>query len=425
MPYKPLKGIPTPEHPDNPFEQANAHFAAGQLGERIRPQVDTYADAVKMPRRRFLRTACGLAASMLAVNEATSMRIFQVAEAEAADPDAASERNAPAAGKEFIVDAHAHVCWRRDGFIVGENTAERGMRFVNLIDGLGKSLGLPGGIRDMTVDNFGKLVFEQSDTAVAIVNPFGFREDYGGKDMMPLDELADLRDRWPERVLLLGGGLSPNQGLGETLDRLDHFVEDYKISGLKLYTFDATPKKGWWFDDEKLAYPIWERCRKLGLKNIGCHKGLPFSHFSARYAHCMDMDQAAEDFPDLNWMVFHSAYPYVTELSSMGSAYKGPRHNLYCEVGSTFAVLVSNQPLNCAHLLGTLLRDLGPDYVMWGTDSMLWGSPQWQIEAFRRFQIPDELVEGYGYPQLTPEIKAKVLGQNAARLWNLDSSRLG
>ena len=50
---------------------------------------------------------------------------------------------------------------------------------------------------------------------------------------------------------------------------------------------------------------------------------------------------------------------------------------------------------------------------------MLWGGPQWQIEAFRRFRIPDELVEGYGYPQLTPEVKKKILGGNATRVWNI------
>ena len=69
------------------------------------------------------------------------------------------------------------------------------------------------------------------------------------------------------------------------------------------------------------------------------------------------------------------------------------------------------------------LRDLGPDYVMWGTDSILWGNPQWQIEAFRKFQIPDQLVEGHGYPKLTPEVKAKVFGLNAARIWNLPVPR--
>ncbi|HBZ18832.1 MAG TPA: hypothetical protein DEO41_05480, partial [Betaproteobacteria bacterium] len=70
-----------------------------------------------------------------------------------------------------------------------------------------------------------------------------------------------------------------------------------------------------------------------------------------------------------------------------------------------------------------LLRDIGPDYVLWGTDSLLWGNPQWQIEAFRNFQIPDELVEGHGYPKITPEIRRKVLGENAARIWNIDKQK--
>ena len=69
------------------------------------------------------------------------------------------------------------------------------------------------------------------------------------------------------------------------------------------------------------------------------------------------------------------------------------------------------------------LRDIGPDYVMWGTDSLLWGNPQWQIDAFRKFQIPDELVEGYGYPKITPEIRRKVFGENAGRIWNIDKQK--
>ena len=73
-------------------------------------------------------------------------------------------------------------------------------------------------------------------------------------------------------------------------------------------------------------------------------------------------------------------------------------------------------------MLGTLLRDLGTDYVMWGTDSLLWGNPQWQIEAFRKFQIPDQLVEGHGYPKLTAEIKRKVFGENAARLYGIKTT---
>ncbi|MDH3604817.1 MAG: amidohydrolase [Candidatus Tectomicrobia bacterium] len=220
---------------------------------------------------------------------------------------------------------------------------------------------------------------------------------------------------------MLGGGLTPNQGVQETIDRLTMFVEEYKISGLKLYTFDATPKCGWWFDDEKLAYPIWEACRRLGIKNIGCYKGIPFGQFMARYAHAEDFDAVADDFLDMNWIAYHSAWPYQNELAAL-KMFKPHRKNLFAEFGSTFAVTVTSRPLECAHILGTLLRDMGTDSVLWGTDSLLWGNPQWQIDAFRHFQIPKELVEGYGYPELTDEVKQKVLGNNAAALWGLKTA---
>jgi uncharacterized protein len=146
------------------------------------------------------------------------------------------------AGLDFIFDAHTHICTRKDGYIPGVNTTEKGMWFVQLLDNLGKSQGLPNGTKDMTVENFGKLILEGSDTSVAIFNPFGFREDYGGKDMIPIEEQAEIKTRWPDRSVMLGDGLTPNQDLSETLERLHLFVEQYKISGLKLYTFDSTSR---------------------------------------------------------------------------------------------------------------------------------------------------------------------------------------
>lgn len=410
---------PVPVQTIDPTQQGTTYFTSGHLGAQINDHLDTYAAKARMSRRHFLQSASAMSAAMFAVNSITGMRFFDVQEAEAYEPAAATEkRAAQKANAPFVVDQHNHICWRKDGYVPGVNTSEQGQWFVKLLDDLGKAVGLPNGIRDMNVENFGKLILEQSDTAVAVFNPFGFREDYGGKDMVPIEEQAEIRNRWPDRTIMLGGGLTPNQGVEETLNRLQMFVEDYQIAGLKLYTFDSTPQRGWWFDDEKLAYPLWEQCRKLGIKNIGCHKGLPFGRFMARYAHVEDFDAVVDDFPDLNWIVFHSAWPYQNELAAL-KAFKSHRKNLYCELGSCFAATVTNRPLECAHLLGTLLRDIGPDYVLWGTDALLWGNPQWQIEAFRRFQIPDPLVEGHGYPQLTDEIKRKVLGENAARLWSI------
>ena len=58
--------------------------------------------------------------------------------------------------------------------------------------------------------------------------------------------------------------------------------------------------------------------------------------------------------------------------------------------------------------------------MLWGTDSIWYGSPQDQIQAFRTFQISTEFQERYGYPAITPEIRAKVFGLNAMKPYGID-----
>src|SRR5262249_54810035 len=111
--------------------------------------------------------------------------------------------------------------------------------------------------------------------------------------------------------------------------------------------------------------------------------------------------------------------PWTTELCQMRK--KEPAlKNIYMELGSTFGQLVTYNPTACAHLLGQAIDAFGADHVLWGTDSIWYGTPQWQIEAFRRFQIPDELIEKYNYHALTRDIKAKIFGLNAARVFGID-----
>jgi predicted TIM-barrel fold metal-dependent hydrolase len=94
--------------------------------------------------------------------------------------------------------------------------------------------------------------------------------------------------------------------------------------------------------------------------------------------------------------------------------------NIYMELGSTFGQLVITEPLICAHLLGQILMAFGENHVIWGTDSIWYGTPQWQIEACRRFQIPEPLQETQHYPALTKNLKAKIFGLNAVKLFKVD-----
>jgi hypothetical protein len=69
---------------------------------------------------------------------------------------------------------------------------------------------------------------------------------------------------------------------------------------------------------------------------------------------------------------------------------------------------------------------MGFDHVCWGTDAIWTGAPQWQIEAFRRLEIPEDIRKKYGYVELGPAdgaLKNAVFGDNNARLYNYSRER--
>ncbi|GEM_PF-2081828 len=87
-----------------------------------------------------------------------------------------------------------------------------------------------------------------------------------------------------------------------------------------------------------------------------------------------------------------------------------------------FGFLMLRRPSEAAHVLGKLLLAVGPALILWGTDSVWYGPPPALIDAFRSFVIPEPMQERYGYPALTPEMKAAILGGNAAGLYGVDTA---
>jgi uncharacterized protein len=100
----------------------------------------------------------------------------------------------------------------------------------------------------------------------------------------------------------------------------------------------------------------------------------------------------------------------------------GPNENVYAELGSTWWTIMRDAE-QAAHVLGKLLKYVGEDNVLWGTDSIFYGSPQDQIQALRAFRISEEFQARYGYPALTPRRKAKILGLNGARIYGVDPKK--
>src|SRR6059058_1358319 len=182
-----------------------------------------------------------------------------------------------------------------------------------------------------------------------------------------------------------------------------------------------------------------EASRRLGIRNICLHKGLPLQGGVEEYWHPRDLERAAKDFPDLNFIVYHSAFHsllplldaardefrtssrvnWVTDLCEIRQRNPGLT-NIYAELGSTFGQMVITSPTLCGHVLGMLVQTFGADHVLWGTDSIWWGSPQWQIDAFRRLQMPDQLIKRFGWKPLTDDVKRQIFGLNAARVYVID-----
>ena len=81
-------------------------------------------------------------------------------------------------------------------------------------------------------------------------------------------------------------------------------------------------------------------------------------------------------------------------------------------------------PDQAAHALGKLLKRVGEQRVLWGTDSIWFGSPQPQIMAMRAFEITSEYQELYGYPALTADVKQGLFGLNAAKLFGIDATAM-
>ena len=326
---------------------------------------------------------------------------------------AAAERIADRAAPRppILVDAQTHVWWRAGGI---RQMSERGEHFLKSLAGSRAGVvGHPVPIADMGRVMFLEDVFLGSETDIAFLNSFGMRAAFDGVDLFPPREAAYIRSMAPSRIRVLGT-VDPPDG-ASAVESLIYQCETIKIDGLKLYP-PGPDTRGWVLDDEKNTYPLFEVLRRHGVKNVCVHKGLP-GLFLEQYCHTDDLARAAAAFPDLNFIAFHSAFPWEAELAGQAKAAKVK--NIYAELGS-LARMMRTDPARYAVLIGNLLDGFGADHILWGTDTPVIGPPHWQIEAFQTFAIPEELAAQHGYSQLTPEVKNKIFGENAARIFGID-----
>lgn len=393
---------------------------------RARDLVERQARRRGMPRREFLRTAMASAAVLLTLDacstesrDGRSGGRFDVPEEATVDPDAARE---VLGGDEFVMDVQTHFLdldpaapFADPGF-PQSSCGESDPRLC------------------YSIDRYLEELFLRSDTNVAVVSAIPATGDDGPLSPARMDEARRAADTLcgDGRLLMHGQAIPQLGALEARLDAMDDLVERYPIAAWKVYTH--RPGSGWALDDHDADAPLvgaafLERVRATGVRTVCVHKGLSGGDPAASPA---DIGPAAAANPDLTFVAYHSGYegpgegPYDPSgrgvdrlVASLETAGIGPGANVYAELGSTWFQAMRD-PDEAAHVLGKLLVAVGPDRILWGTDSIWYGTPQGQIEAFRAFRLSSELQERFGYPALTDATKRKILGANAADLYGID-----
>src|SRR5919109_4663359 len=409
---------------------------------RIKELADTHGTKQGLDRRQFLRTSCGMAAAFVALNHVFGP-LFDVSEAEAADPQRAAER-AKALQHQFIFDAQTHFV--HDKF---EHKALLGLA-VFAAEHWNPALTE----REKTdlyaykFANYVRQIFLNSDTSVALLSGAPFDDpSWWFLPNEQIREAVDIVNKIAGTRRMLGHAVV-TPGQDGWMDAVDVALDKLHPDSWKTYTIgdplSAKTKYPFRLDDEKLVYPFYEKAVKSGIRIICVHKGLMPADYEKSWANvwqyntAWDIGKAAKDWPQLNFVIYHGCLQafqeppdrvlaefektgeikWASDLARLPEQYGVT--NVYAEMGTSFANSCTANPRFAAALLGTWIKGMGVDHVVWGTDSLWYGSPQWQIEALRRLEIPEDMQKKFGFAPLGPAdgpIKRAILGENVARLY--------
>jgi predicted TIM-barrel fold metal-dependent hydrolase len=366
--------------------------------------------------------------------------------AEAEQADAAADLAFNRGPDGYVIDVQTHLV-NPDRWRAGSAEALAG--FLGMVD--------PdrwGGRIDpdrLSAAKWAAHLFGESETNIALLTSLPGRVHENVLTNREIASCRDLVDRYTGTNRVLTHTIvHPNLGHGE-IDQLPQWSEELRPAGWKVYTLWDPPElvepggmgHGWFLDDEKIGIPFLEAVRATGPRIVCAHKGIgaPIPGASPEGSSPRDIGPVSVRYPDITFVVYHSGYEVDPDgeegqyeestadrgvnrlIASLEECGVEPSANVYAELGSTW-YLALRRPREAAHILGKLLLAVGEDRILWGTDSIWYGSPQSLIDSLWSFEIPDEMREQHGYPALTAEIKNKILWKNAAQLYGVTLEEL-
>jgi predicted TIM-barrel fold metal-dependent hydrolase len=362
-----------------------------------------------MTRREFAESACGMASALWALNQVacgsdgSDGATYRIDDDMLENPERA---RSVLGGTEFIFDVQTHSSDPLEAFDESSPPDD--------------------------ATSFIKEIFVQSETTVACITGTPAVRDLGVSALSAHRQLREIMERLAGPRLIFHANTDPENGPAE-LDYMSEVAAEYDVAAWKTYPHETASR----MDSEDIGLPFIERARSLGVRLIASHRGISNRGGYESAGSPVDVVRAAKAFSDVNFLIYHSGWEQGQDedhgydpanpnplgvdrlIRALEETRIGPSGNVYGELGSTWYNIMG-RPGDAAHVLGKLLLYLGPDRIVWGTDCVFNGIPQAQIEAFRAFQIPEALQAEFGYPALTPEVRAKIFGLNAAAVYGVD-----
>lgn len=392
--------------------------------------IDQASRRAGMSRRRFLKSSAAMAAVLLAID---STALGRAGGRYLIDPGArweAAMADTYFSAGEFVFDMQGHLL----EYDLDPSTAGNWFWGASFPQAACAEEDDPRACFSM--NHFLEEIFVRSDTRMAALSGLPIMPE--GSPLSP-EIMEDTRQMvealsGDERLVVNALALPQAGPVESVFEEMERAMQLGVVKGWKTFTHFAGP---WRLDDADPALPqvghrFLDQVEALGAPVLCIHKGLADGAVSGSPA---DVGPAARDHPGVSFVIYHSGYEvggregHYSEdtadrgvnrlITSLREAGVRPGSNVFAEIGSTWWHLLK-RPDEAAHVIGKLLVAVGEDNLLWGTDSILYGTPQPQIDAFRAFSITPEFQEAFGYPELTDTIKGKVLGLNAVRLYGIE-----
>lgn len=379
-----------------------------------------------MSRRQFAQSACGIATSLFVINQLacdeTSRSSGTVSPDASPDAfydvspnmmeDVACAQNKLYAPDEFVLDVQTHASTPLASW--------------------------PGSAPSEVALDFIKQIFVQGGTSVACISGIPAARDLGSDNVFARSQLREILQRIGGDRLRIHANVAFETNVAAELEYMEKVDSSHDIGAWKVYPYEKQ-----WLANQEQGLAFADKARSLGVTVIAAHRGIAGNGDYLHAGSPRDLVDAARQNPDLKYLCYHSGWeggnaedhPYdagataqqtfgIDRLVKAVSEFQIPRNtgNVYAELGTTWHNLRS-RPQEAAHALGKLLLSVGEDRILFGSDSVFNGVPAGQIAVLRAFQIPASLRQQFGYPEITPEVRRKILGLNAAPIYGVDPTK--